>query len=191
MHKDTHSSNSNRTELNACLLRRAVEAYNSHDQNMLEELLAMGFDTSLLERISHTTSDVFTYVCDFDIVDYRIDPRRVELICEFAEREKETRRLLNQLIVLGASQSMLNDLTGLDSREFRHRRKMLGLPKASQGRPADLTDAQADLLYQAMRQCPDDFPSLLEKYRYLGEKTALPLSQIWSHQQSHNEEDEL
>ena len=185
------SRNNSRTELNACLLRRAVEAYNSNDPLMLDELRAMGFDAAILERISQTTSDVFTQLCAFDIIDYRLDPRRVELLCEFAEREKDARQLINQLIALGASQSMLHELVGLDPRDFRNRRKMLGLPAAAQGRPADLTDEQADRLYQVMRQYTDDFPTPLEKYRHLGEETGLPVAQIWTHLRSNEEEDAL
>ncbi len=182
--------NNNRTELNACLLRRAIEAYNSNDPNQLAEMQAMGFDTALLERISQTTSEVFTQICAFDIIEVRLDPRRVELLCEFAEREKDARKLINRLIELGASQSMLHELVGLDPREFRNRRKMLGLPAAAQGRPADLTDEQADRLYHALRHGPEDFPGPLERYRYLGEETGLPLAQIWTHLRMNEEEDE-
>ncbi len=185
-----YQTSSNRTELNAYLLRRAVEAYHSNDSQMLTELMSMGFDTPLLERISQTTSGVFTRICSFDIIDYTLDPRRVELICEFAEGEKEARKLLNRLIELGASQAMLRELIGLDSREYRNRRKMLGLPATSQGRPVDLTDSQANHLFDAIRRYPSDLTNPLEKYRYLGEETGLPLAQIWTHMRTNDMEDE-
>lgn len=184
------SRNNSRTELNACLLRRAVDAYNSNDSLMLEELQSMGFDAPLLERISHTTSEVFTHLCSFDIVDYRLDPRRVNLLCELAEREKDSRHLTDRVIELGASQAMLHNLIGLDPRDFRIRRKMLGLPAATQGRPATLTDDQVDHLYQVMRDF-NNFPNLLAKYRHLSEKTGLAVSQIWAHLRTNDEEDEL
>lgn len=187
MYKDQHS----RSELNACILRRAIEAYHLNDQRTLTELQAMGLDARLLDRVSRMTADIFTHICTFDIAEIRIDPRRLELMLEFAERERELSELINQLIRMGASQSMLAHLAALDARDYRNRRQQLGLPSATQGRPADLTDSEVELLYMALRQCPDDLTNPLEKYRYLGEKTRLPLAQIWTHLKANFEEDEI
>lgn len=173
----------NDNDLNAYLLRRIISAYQNNDHQILSE---MGLPPELLERARNMSADLFTQACKFTIAETKIDHRRFELMLDYAERERELNELINELIKRGASQSMLDALTGIDPREYRSRRKLLKMPPATQGRPAALNDDQIETLCSALRdqKCPNDD---LNRYLFLGANTELPLAQIWSHMKLYGE----
>ncbi len=166
------------SELNACLLRSVISAYQQHDQRLFAE---MGLTPTLMARARRMSADSFTRVCNkFPIATITFDTRRFELMLDYAEREQEMDDLTNALITLGASQSMMDALTGIDPRDYRERRTALGIAPAPLGRPPALTEAQAERLYAALQQCPERDDER-QRCLFLGQQTQLPLAQVWAH----------
>lgn len=166
------------SELNACLLRSVIGAYQQNDHQIFTE---MGLTPALMDRARRMSADSFTRVCNkFPIATITFDVRRFELMLDYAEREQEMDDLSNELITLGASQSMMEALTGIDPRNYRERRKLLGISPATLGRPPALDEQQAERLYAVLQQCPaaDDER---QRYLFLGQQTQLPLAQVWAH----------
>ena len=167
-------------ELNACLLRYVISASNKHDHQTLCE---MGLDIALMERVKGMNADVFTRLSKFNIADVTFNSHRFGLMLDFVEHERTMDALMNEMIKLGASQSMLEDLVGVDPRDYRDRRKTLGMAPATQGRPPDLDAQQANAVYEAMKKYPEkeNEDNLPNWYCLLGKETGLPLSIIWQH----------
>jgi len=167
-------------ELNACLLRCVINASNQNDHQTLRDL---GLSQALVERAKNMNADVFIRLSRFSIANITFDARRFGLMLDFVEQEREMDILVNKMITLEASQSMLENLAGIDPREYRDRRKALDMPPASQGRPQSLNDEQTTILYQALSKYPEPADNstndLLNWYCQLGEETGLPLAKIW------------
>lgn len=169
------------SELNVCLLRHVISACNENDHQTLHEI---GMDPALVERAKNMNAEVFTRLSNFRIAEVTIDSRRFGLMLDYVEQGRETNAITNKMIKLEASQAMLNKLVGIDPREFRERRKTLGMPNAFQGRPVDLDMAQSNHLYAVLRKHPEpdgDGVLKLNWYCLLSEETGLPLSKIWHH----------
>jgi hypothetical protein len=187
--RNNAQNNAQNNDLNAYLLRLALNAYHAHDHQALRDMgldiCASNGDTgeaikALLDRAKTMNASIFAMGCGFRIADVTFNPRLFSLMMDYAERESELNALINKLISLGASQSMMEDLTGIDGREYRARRNSLGLPPGAKGRPHALSEDQIACLYDAHRQCQDGLDEM-NRYLFLGETTNLPLAQIWSH----------
>ncbi|MCF6256206.1 MAG: STY4526/YPO1902 family pathogenicity island replication protein [Gammaproteobacteria bacterium] len=168
-------------ELNACLLRCVINASNEYDHQTLRDL---GLNTVLVDRAKNMNADVFSRLSRFSIANITFDSHRFGLMLDFVEQEREMDILVNKMIQLDASQSMLGDLTGIDPREYRDRRKALNMPPASQGRPQNLDDQQTIILYEALSKYPEpkagsSTNDMLNWYCQLGAETELPLAKIW------------
>jgi len=169
------------SELNACLLRLIIRACNDNDHQTLHE---MGMNPGLVERVKNMNAEVFTRLVNFRIAETKINSKRFGLMLDYVEQEREINALTNKMIKLEASQAMLDKLVGTDPSEFRDRRKTLGMPNATQGRPSELDTSQADQLYGVLRKHPEpnsDGKLKLDWYCLLAEETGLPLSKIWRH----------
>jgi len=169
-------------ELNVCLLRCVINASNENDHQTLHE---MGLNANLIERAKKMNADVFIRLSKFNIADITFNSHRFGLMLDFVEHERLMNDLINKMIIQGASQSMLESLTGIDPREYRDRRRTLGLAPASQGRPQNLDAKQTDKLYEVLSKHPEPDPDnvstndLLNWYCLIGEKTGLSLTKIW------------
>jgi len=167
-------------ELNACLLRCVINASNENDY---QTLMDMGLDIKLMERVKDMNADVFIRLSKFNIADVRFNSHRFGLMLDFVEQERVMNTLVNRMIKLEASQSMLEDLVGIDPREYRDRRRTLGMAPATQGRPPDLDTHQTNCLYEALNKHPEtkNADNILSWYCLLAEESGLSLSIIWRH----------
>ena len=167
------------SEFNAFIIRFVISAFNEKNVIALQEI---GLTPKQLQRLRSMTLDDLERLSNFrtTIANISFDARRLDLMIDHVEREGERDSIINQMIEMGASQAMLEDLAGIDHSDYRNRRRVLGLPKASAGRPAAISEDQALQVYQSWRKHIDE-PDNLKRYYFLGLETGIPLAQIWTH----------
>ena len=83
-------------------------------------------------------------------------------------------------IALAASLAMMEYLVGIDSRDYRYRRRELNLSDTVDVQPMFISEDQTLQVYQSWRDHADE-PDELKRYYIIGLETGIPLSQIWTH----------
>ncbi|MGD8594568.1 MAG: STY4526/YPO1902 family pathogenicity island replication protein [Gammaproteobacteria bacterium] len=167
------------SEFNAFIIRFVISAFNEKNHAALQEI---GLTPKQLQRLRNMTLDDLGRLSSFrtTVANISFDARRLDLMIDHVESEGARDSIVDQMIQMGASQAMLEDLAGIDHSEYRNRRRVLGLPKASAGRPAAISEDQALQVYQSWRKHADELDDL-KRYYFLGLETGIPLSQIWTH----------
>lgn len=173
-------------EFNAYIVRYVIGAYNERNQAALQE---MGLTPAQLTRLKNMTMDAMVRFCGFNapVANVSFVGRHLDLMMDHAEREGARDIIIDQCIMMEASQAMLEELAGVDRNEFRKRRTFLGLPQAGSGRPHALTEEQALQVYNSWRRHKSERDAL-NLYYYLGLDTGLPLSEVWTHMKTNEKE---
>ncbi|VAW63228.1 hypothetical protein MNBD_GAMMA08-1558 [hydrothermal vent metagenome] len=170
-------------EFNAFMIRYITRLYNDHDYaslkrmnvkpDLAKEIANMSVGNS--ERLSNFNS----LICDLPAFD---EPRFAMLI-KYIHREDAKSDIIDRMVKLEASQVMLYKLAAVDRDEYRDRRIKLGLPQASSGRPATITEEQTARLHEALH-IHENEPDKLLRYFKVGVASRIPLSQIWHYMNS-------
>jgi hypothetical protein len=176
-------------ELNRFVIQYILRLYDSRD---IEGLRQMGISFEEAKQIAELSLSDSMRLESFNAPIARVQiAEHISKILDYIRLEATKDKLIDQLILLEASQPMLMELAGLETREFQQRRRDLGLPKAKAGRPALLNDQEATAVHHAWHEYRTE-ANRLQRYLYIGiaVKTALgrdvPLSQIWYHLRTQN-----
>jgi len=166
------------SEYNAFMIQFITKIYN-HDK--LEYLTQMGVSVELAEMISDLPLKdaeklARTRGCFGGQGFFKEDIVRLKL--RNMKHQESRDRLLDKLIELGASHAMMHDLTGMESIEWRDRRKKLGMPQGASGRPSALNDTESTQVQNTWFRYRDEGDDLL-RLIYVGCETGIPLSRIW------------
>lgn len=165
------------SELNAFLIRSVTKAYN---HKALDQLDRLGVSLEMAEMISNLPlRDAEKLSLSRGCIgDAKIMEDIVQLKLRNMQHEDSRDKLYDKLIQMGASHAMMYDLSGMDVSEFRARRKKIGLPKASAGRPSALSDSESTAVQNAWHRYKDEEDDLV-RLVYVGCETKIPLSRIW------------
>lgn len=165
------------SELNAFLIRSVTKAYN---YKALDQLDRLGVSLEMAEMISNLPlRDAEKLSLSRGCIgDAKIMEDIVQLKLRNMQHEDSRDKLYDKLIQMGASHAMMYDLSGMDVSEFRARRKKIGLPKASAGRPSALNDSESTSVQNAWHRYKDEEDDLV-RLVYVGCETKIPLSRIW------------
>ena len=176
-------------ELNRFVIQYILRLYNSRD---FESLRQMGISFEEARQVSELSLSESMRLEAFKAPIARVQiAQHISKILDYIRQEATKDKLIDQLILLEASQPMLMELVGMDTRDFQQRRRDLGLPKAKAGRPALLNDQEATAVHHTWHEYSTE-TNLLQRYLYvgMGVKAALgrgvPLSQIWYHLRTQN-----
>jgi hypothetical protein len=171
-------------ELNRFVIQYILRLYGNRD---IEGLRQMGISFEDARQLSELSLSDSIRLESFNAPIARVlIAEHIPKILDYIRLESTKDKLIDELILMEASQPMLMELAGMETREFQHRRRDLGLPKAKAGRPALLNDQEATAVHHAWHEYCHE-PNVLQRYLYIGiaVKAALgrgvPLSQIWYH----------
>jgi len=171
------------SELNQFVIQHITRLFNRRDFNELER---MGLSKESASSVVNLSMGDSSRLSQFrvQIGDIQVDEKRLNMIIKMNQHEGAKNQLIDQMILLEASQSMLFELTGMDHIEYRERRRALDLPKGSSGRPVALTEAESIAVNDAWFKYNDD--DNLIRYYNVGMETKISLSRVWQHLQIRN-----
>ncbi|MEN8132069.1 MAG: STY4526/YPO1902 family pathogenicity island replication protein [Pseudomonadota bacterium] len=176
--------NNHNNALNTFIIQHIYRLYKRRD---FEGLNDIGLSKETAKRVASLSLEDVARLESFraKIAELRVTESHLEMMIAHVQHEGAKEELVDQLIQLGASQVMLWELSGIDHAEYRERRKTLGLPKASAGRPSALTEEESTALHIAWQRYADEEDILL-RYYYVGLCTEISLSRVWNYLQTPN-----
>ncbi len=176
--------NNNTINLNAFVIQYIYRLYQDRD---VEGLRAIGLSKEVAKRVASLSLDEVGRLENFraQIAEFKVTESHLEMMIKHVQHEGAKDELIDQLIQLGASQTMLAELAGIEPTEYRARRQALGLPNASAGRPSVLTEQESTKVHHVWHHYAGE-PDDLLRYYYVGLDTDISLSRIWHHLQNPN-----
>lgn len=166
-----------------CICSAAFQALREGDE---ESLAAIGIRAQLameladltlgeIEQLSQMASHFLELTVNFQVLEHML--RR-------AKEKEEEARLADDLLNLGASTPLMQELFGLSALTTNSRKRLLGLP-LDRGRPPNLSRGQRDeviSLWWSLRERYPDLGNIRQRarlYREVAEQTGLSLAMIW------------
>ena len=170
--------------LNAFVIQYIYRLYKHRD---FESLRAIGITRETAQRVANLSLDDVARLENFraKLAEFKVTESHLQMMITHVQHEGAKDALIDQLINLGASQVMLWELSGIDHVDYRDRRRAIGLPKATAGRPSALTEEESTLVHHAWHKYTDE-PDILLRYYYVGLDTQIALSRVWHHLQTPN-----
>ncbi|MBC8209465.1 MAG: DUF2857 family protein [Gammaproteobacteria bacterium] len=167
------------SELNTCIVRFIIAAYEANDFRALKQL---GLSDKQVKRVIEMPMKQFQRfnAMRTPIAAVEFNPRHFDLCVDYIIKESGADEIKDQMIQMDASAAMLEALTGMDIMEYRSRRTRLGLDKATQGRPASLTSDESITLSQSWMKFNDE-QDVTMRYFKVGLDTRLPLNKVWAY----------
>lgn len=164
-------------ELNGAFIEFIVETYT---EGRSEVLMTLGVKQNDIELLRNITVETKQRMRTFPspIVDISLNSSRLAMMVEYAAKETSNDQKIDELVRMGASQPMLEEIAAVSREEFRERRKRIGID-ARIGRPQSLTDREMGLVNDSISVHQGN--DLVEMYYRVGLETGLPLSQIWAY----------
>lgn len=178
----SYKNNSLLAELNHVITRFIIDLYHNGDFDALEQFGISKSTAKELSGLSINNHHRLTK-CQQLLCNVFIDERRLKRLMQYIIHNETKDSFIDELIMMQASQPMLERLAGVDHHDFRQRRNLLDLPKAAAGRPAVLTDKEAIRVAESWQRHADKEHDLLQRYFYVGMDTGIPLSRLWNHMQ--------
>lgn len=116
---------------------------------------------------------------------FKIDNRALHRLINQAETDIAEDELINSIIQLGGSNTLLNRYFGIYSGEIATRRKLLNIP-VSKGRNISLTNEQKDQVWKIwntfIKNEPEEGYSAIEQLltiKHIAERLTINISSIW------------
>lgn len=168
-------------ELNEAVIKFVLELY---DNGRFEALNHMGICKDDIESLKELNIGSMRNMRNYPtlIVDFKFDKSRAIHLVKHIKTEAENKSKVNALIGLGASQPMLEDLSGIDREEFKKRKAQLGITEDSRGRPPALDDEEVNRVNEIMRL--NKGLDQIGLYILIGNETGINLSSVWAYNQS-------
>lgn len=160
-----------------------------HSEGRHAHLTAMGINQKLIDQLRNLPLDAFHRLRSFPslIADITIDERRLSMLINYATEETSRDRRVDELIRMGASQTMMEEIAAISREDFRERRKRIGV-EVRLGRPSSLNELEEEQVNEALRAHQND--DLIEMYYRIGLETGLSLGQVWNYQKNMASADE-
>ncbi len=171
-------------DINSFIIQHITRLYNKRDFDGLKQ---MGLSKDSASRVANLPMLASARLSEFrvQIGDIFVDEKRLGMMIDRNQHEGAKNTIIDQMILMDSSQSMLFELAGIEHVEYRDRRKSLDLPKASSGRPSALNEDESIDVYNAWREYLNE-EDLLLRYYLIGMKTKISLARIWQYMQIQN-----
>jgi hypothetical protein len=179
---DFESLNNNiNSDFNTFVINFITRLYRARDFPMLHTL---GLSRESAELVANMSQIDTLRLSEFPgrVAQIQILEPHLEMMIRHVKQENRKDALVDQCIELDASLVMLRALTGMDYGEYRERRKALGLPKASPGRPNALNEQDSTKVHNSWHRYSEHDD--LYRYYLVAMDTGLSLARIWHHMQS-------
>ncbi len=168
------------TSLNHQALLAIAEALRNGDNQMLMQLGLTNMDHHVSSELKGLSADRVACLPNFkgSLFQINIDQTALQMFLNFAKTKVSEDDLINQAILAGLRQPMLEQIKGISRREFAARRQRLGLPEHSRGRIEVLSEKEEIAVLRAWEKLKhvDD---VLERLLALHEETGVSLDQAW------------
>jgi len=171
------------SDFNQFVIHHITRLYNRREFIELEKIGVSKSSANTLVNLSVLDS---SRLSDFriQIGNINVDEKQLTMIIKMNQHEGAKNKIIDQMIVQGASHSMLFSLIGMDHIEYRERREALDLSKGISGRPTNLTVDESIAVNKAWEKYKNDED--LIRYYHVGIETTISLSRIWQHLQIRN-----
>ncbi len=166
--------------LNRTAILAALEAAHNFE---FEALDLMGIDTATITQLQQLDlhSVVLSAKLPISVLEVRFNHNALNLMLQHGVKRSAWERLLNESIALGIRQPMLQQLCGMNRREFDQRRRSMGLPPPATGRISKLSEADEFAVvtcYHPLKNSPVDNP--LTHLVNVSRETGISLDQVYT-----------
>ncbi len=178
---NNRESNKAIAELNEAIIKFILEQF---DSGRFETLDYIGINKSDVNSLRSLNVGEMRNIRNFPtlIADFKFNGDRAHHLVKHIESEADKNTKTDCLIELGASQPMLETLTGLDREEFKKRKGQMGIVDTNRGRPCALTDKEINRVNEILRHNKE--LGQIELYIQIGEESGINLSSVWAYIQS-------
>lgn len=166
--------------LNQQAILLAIHALQQDDVTVIAQLGLSGLADDAIKKLKSLTAQEILVVSDFrgQLAEIRIIPRMLENFLSLANSKTHDDQLIDEAILAGMRQPVLQTLKGVTRREFTTRRTRLNLPENPRGRIENLgEDDEMRVLRAWQKHANINDP--LERYVQLYRDTQIPLDQAY------------
>lgn len=166
-------------ELIAAAIKTAIEYARSSNGQALKE---MGYEPQDIEVLKAMSVSDLLDLCDLNtrttFVNVSVERPVFVSLLRCLEIQRSERQLIDDLMRHGASFHVLHKLFGMGQADYANLNRTLGEP-AKPGRPQNVSDADADTIWQLWHDKRVGALDLRHKLLLISRETAVPIAAIW------------
>jgi hypothetical protein len=166
--------------LNQQALLLAISALKNDDITVITQLGLADLNTEAIRKLKALTAQeiLVTYEFRGQLAEIRIIPRMLENFLSMANSKTHEDALIDEAILAGMRQPILQELKGITRREFAARRDRMSLPDNRRGRIENLSEEDELRAIKSWQQ-QDAIGDPLERYVSVYRDTQIPLDQAY------------
>lgn len=166
------------SDLNSSIIRFLAQAYSEGNHGLLRK---MGISEGQIQRMMDLPYSHIQRLHRLHSPIAEINfSNRLDLWLDHVSKEVSRDQMIDRMIQMGASASMLDALACIPVAEFRQRRKRLGLGSGKQGRPTALDSTEMLRVNEVYKEHQDESDELT-RYYLIGLDTKIELNRVWAY----------